>query len=90
MFLILFHVTLQDLSNWAVGWVDWNIALNMEGGPNWVKNFVDSPIIVDAEKGLFYKQVQIWLQFFIFTPKVISFEQSYGHLLRKLAFGVKL
>lgn len=57
MFLILFHVTLQDLSNWAVGWVDWNIALNMEGGPNWVKNFVDSPIIVDVEKGLFYKQV---------------------------------
>jgi len=37
--------------------VDWNLALNMEGGPNWVKNFVDSPIIVDAENGVFYKQV---------------------------------
>ena len=48
----------QDLSNWSTGWVDWNLSLNMEGGPNWVKNFVDSPIIVDAENGLFYKQVR--------------------------------
>jgi hypothetical protein len=29
----------------------------MEGGPNWVKNFVDSPIIVDSEHNVFYKQV---------------------------------
>ncbi|KAK6036487.1 hypothetical protein COOONC_26008 [Cooperia oncophora] len=28
----------------------------MQGGPNWVKNFVDSPIIVDATKVEFYKQ----------------------------------
>lgn len=28
----------------------------MEGGPNWVKNFVDSPIIVNAKKDEFYKQ----------------------------------
>lgn len=38
--------------------MDWNLALNMQGGPNWVKNFVDSPIIIDAENGVFYKQVQ--------------------------------
>ena len=51
----------QDLSNWSVGWVDWNLALNMAGGPNWVKNFVDSPIIVDAENNVFYKQVMVKL-----------------------------
>uniref|UniRef100_A0A1I8BIS3 Glucosylceramidase n=1 Tax=Meloidogyne hapla TaxID=6305 RepID=A0A1I8BIS3_MELHA len=28
----------------------------MEGGPNWVKNYVDAPILVDGEKDLFYKQ----------------------------------
>lgn len=28
----------------------------MEGGPNWVKNFVDSPIIINAEAKEFYKQ----------------------------------
>ena len=37
--------------------MDWNIALNMQGGPNWVKNFVDSPVIVDADNHAFYKQV---------------------------------
>lgn len=47
---------IEDLSHSVSGWVDWNIALDPQGGPNWVANFVDSPIIVDREKGQFYKQ----------------------------------
>lgn len=47
---------MQDLEHWVTGWTDWNLALNMEGGPNWVHNYVDSPIIVNAEKDEFYKQ----------------------------------
>ncbi|XP_067328505.1 lysosomal acid glucosylceramidase-like isoform X2 [Anolis sagrei] len=47
---------LANLNNHVTGWVDWNLALNLEGGPNWVKNFVDSPIIVDAANDVFYKQ----------------------------------
>lgn len=47
---------MQDLLNWSIGWIDWNLALNMQGGPNWVKNFVDSPIIINAEAEEFYKQ----------------------------------
>lgn len=47
---------LQDLSNWVVGWTDWNLAVDQEGGPNWTGNFVDSPIIVDADNDQFYKQ----------------------------------
>lgn len=39
-----------------MGWLDWNLALDLEGGPNWVDNFVDSPIIVNATSGEFYKQ----------------------------------
>uniref|UniRef100_A0A674CYH6 Glucosylceramidase n=1 Tax=Salmo trutta TaxID=8032 RepID=A0A674CYH6_SALTR len=35
---------------------DWNLALDQGGGPNWVKNFVDSPIIVDHSRDIFYKQ----------------------------------
>lgn len=50
------HSIIENLSHWSSGWVDWNIALNLQGGPNWVKNFVDSPIIVDAENKAFYKQ----------------------------------
>ena len=38
------------------GWIDWNLALDMIGGPNWVGNFVDSPIIVNAKEDVFYKQ----------------------------------
>lgn len=36
--------------------MDWNLALDTEGGPNWVENFVDAPIIVNATSGEFYKQ----------------------------------
>ncbi|KFD69015.1 hypothetical protein M514_06649 [Trichuris suis] len=46
----------KDLNNWFTGWVDWNLALDLQGGPNWVRNFVDSPIIVDADNNIFYKQ----------------------------------
>ncbi|KAF0293665.1 Glucosylceramidase [Amphibalanus amphitrite] len=47
---------IRDLNHWVTGWIDWNIALDMNGGPNWVSNFVDSPIIVDDELQRFYKQ----------------------------------
>ena len=36
--------------------MDWNIALDTEGGPNWQNNFVDSPIIVNASNQEYYKQ----------------------------------
>ncbi|KAM6910060.1 lysosomal acid glucosylceramidase [Xenentodon cancila] len=47
---------IEDLNNHVVGWTDWNLALDQTGGPNWVKNFVDSPVIVDEEHDVFYKQ----------------------------------
>ncbi|GMF47568.1 unnamed protein product [Phytophthora fragariaefolia] len=46
-----------DLNSYAVGWTDWNLVLDTNGGPNWSKNFVDSPILVDEQNGAeFYKQ----------------------------------
>ncbi|XP_043310555.1 lysosomal acid glucosylceramidase [Cervus canadensis] len=50
------HSIITNLLYHVVGWTDWNLALNPEGGPNWVRNFVDSPIIVDITKDTFYKQ----------------------------------
>ena len=44
------------LNNWVTGWTDWNLALDLQGGPNWVRNFADSPIIVNATADEFYKQ----------------------------------
>uniref|UniRef100_A0A8C5EWS7 Glucosylceramidase n=1 Tax=Gouania willdenowi TaxID=441366 RepID=A0A8C5EWS7_GOUWI len=46
----------HDIIEYVVGWTDWNLALDLTGGPNWVKNFVDSPVIVDAKQDVFYKQ----------------------------------
>lgn len=47
---------IEDFQRQTGVWIDWNLALDMEGGPNWVKNFVDSPIIVNAKAREFYKQ----------------------------------
>ncbi|KAM9264324.1 uncharacterized protein RDI95_013371 [Morus bassanus] len=50
------HSILTNLNNYVTGWTDWNLALDLEGGPNWSKNYVDSPVIVDSSKDIFYKQ----------------------------------
>ena len=47
---------LDVLNHWTSGWVDWNLALNEEGGPNWSKSYVDAPIIVNASKQEYYRQ----------------------------------
>uniref|UniRef100_F1L2Y4 Glucosylceramidase n=1 Tax=Ascaris suum TaxID=6253 RepID=F1L2Y4_ASCSU len=55
------HDIIMDLSNWVSGWIDWNICLDLQGGPNWVQNFVDSPVIVNATAGEFYKQPMFYV-----------------------------
>ncbi|XP_012219375.2 lysosomal acid glucosylceramidase-like [Linepithema humile] len=47
---------IENLSHWVSGWIDWNIALDKNGGPNWAQNFVNSPIFVMPENDEFYKQ----------------------------------
>ncbi|XP_064074404.1 lysosomal acid glucosylceramidase-like [Vanessa tameamea] len=47
---------LENLNYNIIGWIDWNMCLNKEGGPTWLKNYVDSPIIVDAQNEEFLKQ----------------------------------
>ncbi|XP_050045342.1 lysosomal acid glucosylceramidase-like [Dermacentor andersoni] len=47
---------LEDLNHGVGGWTDWNLILNTEGGPTWVGNYVDAPIIVNATAEEFYKQ----------------------------------
>lgn len=39
---------IQNLNHWSVGWVDWNLVLNEQGGPSYVNNFVDAAIIVNS------------------------------------------
>lgn len=33
------------------GFIDWNLVLNEEGGPNHVCNFCDAPILIDRKAG---------------------------------------
>ncbi len=42
------------LNNYVDGWIDWNMVLDKQGGPNWFKNWCVAPIIVDPEKDEVY------------------------------------
>jgi glucosylceramidase len=42
------------MNNWVDGWVDWNMVLDRQGGPNWFKNWCIAPVIVDPEKDEVY------------------------------------
>lgn len=42
------------LNNYVDGWIDWNMVLNKQGGPNWFKNWCIAPVIVDEEKDEVY------------------------------------
>jgi glucosylceramidase len=37
-----------SLDHWVTGWVDWNIVLDRDGGPNHVGNFCGAPIMIDT------------------------------------------
>lgn len=43
-----------SLDHWVTGWVDWNIVLDRNGGPNHVGNFCGAPIMIDTETGYVY------------------------------------
>jgi glucosylceramidase len=42
------------LNNYVDGWIDWNMVLNKQGGPNWFKNWCAAPVLVDEEKDEVY------------------------------------
>ncbi|XP_050353513.1 lysosomal acid glucosylceramidase-like isoform X2 [Nymphalis io] len=85
---------LEDLNYNLVGWIDWNLCLNMGGGPNWAANYVDSPIIVDKDKQEFLKQPMYYAMghFSKFIPrdsiriKVLEKKHFFTSHLRHVAF----
>ena len=42
------------LNNRVDGWIDWNMVLDRQGGPNWAKNWCIAPVIVDPEQDEVY------------------------------------
>ncbi len=49
------------MNNFVAGWTDWNIALDLQGGPNWVRNYVDSAVLVNSTADEFYKQPMFYV-----------------------------
>lgn len=45
-----------DFSNGANGWLDWNLLLDLAGGPNHVANFCDAPVAADPVTNRVYYQ----------------------------------
>jgi len=39
-----------DFNHYSEGWLDWNLVLNEQGGPNHVGNYCDAPILCYEEK----------------------------------------
>ncbi len=42
------------LNNHVNAWIDWNMVLDRQGGPNWFKNWCVAPVIVDPENDEVY------------------------------------
>jgi glucosylceramidase len=42
---------INDLNRWTVGWIDWNLLLDEQGGPNHVGNFCSAPMLADTDSG---------------------------------------
>ena len=56
---------INDMNRWTVGWIDWNLLLDRQGGPNHVGNFCSSPLLADAERGeLIYQSSYYYLGHF--------------------------
>jgi glucosylceramidase len=42
---------INDFNDGAVGWTDWNVLLDEQGGPNHVGNFCFAPVHADTKTG---------------------------------------
>lgn len=43
-----------SIDHWLTGWIDWNVVLDQNGGPNHVGNYCGAPIMIDTESGQVY------------------------------------
>ncbi|GAB6029650.1 hypothetical protein CHUAL_005385 [Chamberlinius hualienensis] len=77
---------IENFNHWVMGWIDWNLAVDPFGGPNWAKFNLEGTIIVNTSSNEFYKQPQYYAigHFSKFVPpgsKRIHSELSWGNKL---------
>ena len=44
------HNIINDLNSGCTAWIDWNLVLDMNGGPNHAGNYCDAPVLADVTK----------------------------------------
>lgn len=54
------HQIIGDLEHGTHLWLDWNMALSTDGGPNHAGNLCDSPIMCDLERGTYQKRLSYY------------------------------
>lgn len=67
------------MNHWVTGWVDWNLALDMQGGPNWAENFVDAPIIVNKVRGRGLHSILIRLSIYLSISMAVRVEEPHSY-----------
>lgn len=45
------HDVMFDLQNYAQGWIDWNLLVDFQGGPNHLHNYCDASLVADEDFG---------------------------------------
>jgi glucosylceramidase len=56
---------INDFNNGTVGWTDWNVLLDENGGPNHVQNYCFAPIHADTKTGkIFYMNAYYYIGHF--------------------------
>ena len=56
----LSHDIIFDLLNYAQGWIDWNLLVDSNGGPNHVDNMCDAPIVLSSDYSTFHIQPKFY------------------------------
>lgn len=74
-----------------MGWLDWNLILDIKGGPNWFNNFADASVITFPQNDEFVKQPAFYIigHFSKFIPRNsirIEIKQAFGAKMDRVAF----
>ena len=87
------HDMIGNLNHGAVGFIDWNMLLDEQGGPNHVGNFCDAPVIADTRNDqITYESSFYYLGHFsrFIRPGAVRIGSScYTHRLETTAFKNK-
>lgn len=79
---------MEDLNHFANAWVDWNLILDKDGGPNYASNFVDAPVV--ANKDEIIKQPMFYglghFSRFILPGSVRIYSKSSHRFIKSTAF----